>query len=492
MLRNKNKSLKDILIIHELAFILLIMLAATAGAIGINLWDQLSKETQRMSLLVSEVQQTRGDLYRQMKELFDAFFLEDAGAREEYDNFTLSVEKHFVLLNQMAIGNDEKLAIEALHKNYRQFVQETSALFDQKEALSSAKNKSAIQHALNTGIEAGLFNRFENILARIEKLLAKEQSALDQQLEGIKRTSTILLIIPLILAVLLLIFSRLFLKRAIVKPINEVLNATSEISAGNLTHRAAEDGVQELAALSTAINKMADELSISQQALIRTEKQAAQGLLVPMLAHNIRNPLASIRATAQMMDAPELDKDTKDSVTGIIDTVDRLERWTGALLAYLHPLKPQLSQANLLNIIEGACSPLRQKVAEKTITLTLPAPAEDSLIETDEHLLEQVIYNFVINAIDASHKNSEIIITLQNFSDHVRLQILDRGCGMPFTPDASAVNAPSTKRFGTGLGIPFGFKVCDALKSTLQFEARLGGGTIITMLLPKNLSLSNQ
>lgn len=491
MLLNKNKSLKDILIIHELAFILLIMLAATAGAIGINLWDQLSKETQRLSSLVSEVQQTRGDLYRQLKELFDAYFLEDDGARDEYDNFTLSVEKHFTQLNQMAVGADEKSAIKELHNNYRQFVKETSALFDQKEALSNAKNKSAIQHALNTGIESGLFSRYENLLARIEKLLAKEQSALEQQQDDIKRTSTILLVIPLILAILLLVFSRLFLKRAIVKPINEVLNATSEISAGNLTHRATEDGVQELAALSTAINKMADELSVSQQALIRTEKQAAQGLLVPMLAHNIRNPLASIRATAQIIDAPDLDKDTKDSVTGIIDTVDRLERWTGALLAYLHPLKPQLANANLLNIIEGACSPLRQKVLEKSITLTLPKPAQTVMIETDEHLLEQVIYNFVMNAIDASNKRSEIEITLQPFADHVRVQILDRGCGMPFTPDASAVNAPTTKRFGTGIGIPFGFKVCDALKSTLQFEARSGGGTIITLLLPKNLSLSN-
>lgn len=483
MLGNKNKSLKDILIIHELAFILLIMLSATAGAIGINLWDQLSKETQRLSSLVSEVQQTRGDLYRQLKELFDAYFLEDDGAREEYDNFTHSVEKHFTQLNQMAVGADEKLAIEELHNNYRQFVKETSVLFDQKEALSAAADKSKIQHALNTGIESGLFARYESLLIKIEQLLAKEQAALDQKLASIKRTSTILLVIPLILAAILLIFSRLFLNRAIVKPINEVLNATSEISAGNLTHRAGEASVQELAALSSAINKMADELAISQEALIRSEKQAAQGLLVPMLAHNIRNPLASIRATAQIIDAPDLDKDTKDSVTGIISTVDRLERWTGALLAYLHPLKPQFGKANLLQIIEGACSPLKQKVAEKSIQLVFPK--QSYVIETDEHLLEQVIYNFVTNAIDASAKNGEIEIRLLDAADHVQILILDRGCGMPFTPDASAANAPSTKRFGTGLGIPFGFKVCDALNTTLRFQSRQGGGTIITMLVPK-------
>ena len=55
---------------------------------------------------------------------------------------------------------------------------------------------------------------------------------------------------------------------------------------------------------------MAGQLASSQEALVRTEKQAAQGLLVPMLAHNIRNPLASIRATAQVMDDPTHDTET--------------------------------------------------------------------------------------------------------------------------------------------------------------------------------------
>ena len=104
----KNKSLKDLLLIHELAFILLIILAATAGAIGIHLWEKSSQESNRISALVSEVQQTRGDLYRQMKELFDAYFLDDLGARDEYNNFTISVEKHFTLLKKITIGEAEK------------------------------------------------------------------------------------------------------------------------------------------------------------------------------------------------------------------------------------------------------------------------------------------------------------------------------------------------------------------------------------------------
>lgn len=485
----KNKSLKDLLLIHELAFILLIILAATAGAVGIHLWGKSSQESNRISSLVQEVQQTRGDLYRQMKELFDAYFLEDSGAHAEYDNFTTVVEKHFTQLNQITKGNAEKSAINDLHASYQEFVFETSSLFDQNKGINNDATKNAIKRALNSGLETGLFKRYEDILARTEKLLNQQQIELNKQLKNTKRTSTILLIIPLLLAILLLIFSRLFLKRAIVKPINGVLRATSEISAGNLSYRAPEEGVQELASVSKAINEMADRLVISQEALIRTEKQAAQGLLVPMLAHNIRNPLASIRATAQVMDCQEDDIDTRESLDGIIDTVDRLERWTGALLAYLHPLKPQLSETKIKDIVEGALVPLQQRIKEKSIQLKLPIWPKNNAIFTDQHLLEQVIYNLLLNAVDALSIGSQIEIKLEITQQELILQLLDRGCGMPFTPDPSAISAPTTKRFGTGIGIPFSFKVCDALGGTLKFEARSGGGTVITMMLPKMLNL---
>lgn len=481
----EKKSLKDILMIHELAFIMLILLAATSGGIGISLWQSLSQETQRISSLVSEVQQTRGDLYRQMKELFDAFFLDDTGAKEEYDQFTIAVEKHFQKLNGMVSTKKEKAAIDDLHDNYLRFVRETTRLFDQKSALSNKTDRLKIQHALNNGIEDGLFNRFEMILARTEKLLEKQQVTLDNRLDKIKRTSMALLIIPILLALILLFFSRFYLKSRIVKPINEILKATSAISTGDLTAKASEEGgVAELVDLSKSVNIMAEQLSIIQKTLVQTEKQAAQGSLVPMLAHNIRNPLASIRATAQLLDTSDADKESRELLIGIIGTVDRLERWTGALLAYLHPLKPKLAKADLKRIIIGACAPLQQKVKAKEITLQLPTQSE-LVIKTDQHLLEQVIYNFVINAIDASKQASTIEIKVTTRSTHYYLQIIDNGCGMPFTPDPSASNAPTTKRFGTGLGIPFGFKVCEALKGTLSFTARPSGGTCINITLPK-------
>lgn len=492
-MNQKKNSLKNLLLIHELAFILLICLVAIVGAIGIHLQEKSSQESNRISLIVQEVQQTRGDLYRQMKELFDAYFLQDIEARNEYNAFTLSVEKHFEQLHRIAEGEAEKAAISNLHAGYKAFVSETSALFD----LQSNITGDELKKILNTDLEAGLFNRYESLLAHTEQLLNEKQAELDIKLKESKQKSNILLFTPLILAALLLIFSRIFLKRSIVKPIEDVLQATAQISAGNLTHKAPEENIEELASLSKAINEMAEKLIISQENLVRTEKQAAQGLLVPMLAHNIRNPLASIRATAQVLDEPELDAETRELLHGIINTVDRLERWTGALLAYLHPLKPQPGSTSIREIVKGALEPLQQKISAKSIWLSIPDwpvlhPAGDDAIFTDQHLLEQVIYNLVLNAIDACNKGGKIEIRLVTAPEEITLLISDNGGGMPFTPDPSAISSPTTKRFGTGLGIPFAFKVCDALGGSLQYSAKPEGGTIITIKLPKTIELNSQ
>ena len=474
--------MRDLLLAHELAFIALILLAAISGAYGIHIWDKASKESQRINILVQEIHQVRGDLYRQMKELFDAFFLQDGEALAEYNAYTQSILHHFEYLQNIASGEEEKKAIIEIEQNYRNFVNEAPALFYQYQA----RPDSDSQKSLYKDIETGIFSRYEEVSKRAEILLTLKQTELKVRLNEAKTSSIAILSIPVLLAVILLFFSRMFLKKSIVNPINAMKRATDEISAGNLTHKVPENGAKELAMLSREINKMAEDLSASRDALVRTEKQAALGLLVPMLAHNIRNPLASIRATAQVADSPDHDKDTRESLLGIINTVDRLERWTGALLAYLHPIKPQLKPAIFSNIINGAIAPLEQKLLEKKMTLDKHLSSVHVEILTDEHLLEQVLYNLLLNAIEASPKNSTITISSQLVNHLLEINILDLGPGMPFTPDPSALSpGPTTKRFGTGLGIPFAYKVAEVLGGSISFSANQPHGTHIKLSLPQ-------
>lgn len=107
-----TKTLRDLLLVHELIFIALILLAFASGLYGIHIWDKASNESQRINLLVREIQQTRGDLYRQMKELFDSFFLQDTEALTEYNTYTQSILKHFVELQSLAVGEQEKKPLQ--------------------------------------------------------------------------------------------------------------------------------------------------------------------------------------------------------------------------------------------------------------------------------------------------------------------------------------------------------------------------------------------
>jgi nitrogen fixation/metabolism regulation signal transduction histidine kinase len=470
------KSLRDLLLFHQLLFIGLILIATLSGAYGVYAWDKSYKESERINTLVQNIYQVRGDLYRQMKELFDAFLLNDKEALNEYNAYTQNILLQFAHIKEIAKDSEEKKAIEEIRQNYEVFVTEAPPLFFRYQAQPNGANKKIIYKTIETGI----FSKYELVSKRAESLLKIKQIELKGQLSIARNTIIFVLCIPILIAGVLMAFSRSFLRASIAKPIESITQATKELSAGNLTYKVPETGALELVELSSQINHMAEELSESRKTIIRTEKQAALGLLVPMLAHNIRNPLASIRATAQVAMAPDLDSDTKESLTGIMQTVDRLERWTTVLLAYLNPIKPQMQAASLNKIINIVSQLLNAKLDEKNITLDSTSITTPIEWTTDEHLIEQMLYNLLLNAIEASPKNSTITLQANQIGHQLNLCIIDQGNGMPFEPNPNAHSpGPSTKRFGTGLGIPFAYKVCDVLNGTLTFSPSTPQGTKI-------------
>lgn len=110
---------------------------------------------------------------------------------------------------------------------------------------------------------------------------------------------------------------------------------------------------------------------------------------------------------------------------------------------------------------------------------------QDGSIFTD-HLLEQTLYNLLLNTIAAAPVDSLLEIHADVFTVSVRLLTADNEPGMPFAPGPRTVSpGPSTKRFCTGQGIPFAFKVCDALADSITFVARGNDGTLIELKLPR-------
>ncbi len=113
------------------------------------------------------------------------------------------------------------------------------------------------------------------------------------------------------------------------------------------------------------------------------------------------------------------------------------------------------------------------RAEEAAVTCARGAWDEEVEIDADPDLIEQALYGLLNNAIEASPRGSAIHCAVERRGAEVALSITDEGGGLPFQPEPSElVPGPSTKRFGTGLGIPIAYKICGA-----HFHSNPGIGT---------------
>jgi signal transduction histidine kinase len=284
--------------------------------------------------------------------------------------------------------------------------------------------------------------------------------------------------IPIVIGIVLLLFSRRTVMRGFVKPMQDVVTGTRELSGGKLDRSLPETGVSEVRELARGISRMAQDLEESREAVLANERQSALGGLVPVVAHNIRNPLAAIRANAQLLDGSEGTEELAETRQAIIDTVDRLERWVTALVSYLHPLAPRRRPVAAAALLGAACELLAVRIEEAGVRCERDAWDEQARIDADPDLLEQALYGLLNNAVEASSRGGRVRCGVERRGREVCMHISDEAGGLPFQPEPSGLApGPSTKRFGTGLGIPIAYKICGAHGFRLDFLSEAGVGT---------------
>ncbi len=482
---SQAKSLKQYLLLYAIGFLALVTIAGGLGGYALYFWHQSSRETLRLNSMMQQVQEMRGSLYLQLKEVFDSIFLADDDAIKQYREYEQRIQVHLNRLENMARGADERAAINGLRKSY-QALRDVGGSILQGAANMPLKEK---QRVLNTELEMHGINNHEEAIKRIEALLNLQQAQLDERLTKLNQLVPLLLALPFLLALMLLVFSRLFLQRAVVAPLAALEDATAKISAGRLDERVPLRGPRELRSLAEKVNGMASDLAESRQSLLRAEKQATLGSLVPVLAHNIRNPIAAIRATAQVISDPALTAETKEDLAGIIATTDRLERWTRSLLSYLHPMKPSFTRTELRRLLDNVLDLCRLRIGQKDLTVVRDGDDVDLFVSLDIELMEQALQGLIVNAIEASPEKARLNLRVVDNGDRVNIHLLDDGPGMPFSPaNTDLAPGPTTKRFGTGLGIPFASRVIEEHGGVIQFNSRQPHGTEVVVIIPKHHS----
>ncbi len=482
-----SRSLKSLLLTYQCAFLLLVVVTGGLGGMMAYFWQQSSEESVRLNALMYAAQQVRGDLYAQLKRVTRARLMEEPAALNQYASNLPGIPEQFRALRENSRQAEERLAVEAMERSYQTIKDEMSKVFTEPYVVSEAARMSI----LDPQYEARVLGDFDQAFDALVELVGSEHRALEDRLEQWTRLAPVVIPGPILLAAGLLWLSHRSFKRGFVRPMGTVLEGARKISEGRLDYSIPQEGVEEVSDLAGSINDMARELSSSQQALVASERQAALGRLVPVVAHNIRNPLASIRATAQILEDSSDAEQLRSAKQAITDTVDRLERWVSSLLSYLTPLRPQRTQVRLAALVEGAVDPLKPKLEEKKITLARQGREPDDQLYADPDLLEQVVYGLLLNAVEASPEGATVSVSIQRENSSVALIIEDQGAGMPFNPTPGELSpGPSTKRYGTGLGIPFAFKVCAAHGGTLSHEPAAGGGTRVRLSLPAKVEES--
>jgi len=477
----RPKSLSSLLLLHEFAFLLLVTIAGGIGGLSAYFWHQNSTESIRLNEMMSVTEQIRSALFRQIQAAIRVRVLEDAQSLDVYAEYSRRIDKQFNHLRQVSATGPEEESIQGLQQAYREIQRDMNKIFTDPYT-SDFRVRMKILDPRFAEAMVGTFEvRYETFRGRI----TGKHHVLDENLKQWTRKAPYIIALIIIMAIILIGFARNILTQGFLKPMSAVTSGASIISGGRLDHQIPENGVEEISELAGAINHMARELESSRDALIQSEKQAALGALVPVVAHNIRNPLASIRATAQVLEDVEDQEELHECRQAILDTIDRLERWVTALVSYLHPLKPNKREVHVTDLLASPLNLLKPRLDEKQMTVDRVDWNEEVVVEVDPDLMEQALYGLMANAVDASPRGSRLTVGFHTDLDHVIISLRDEGGGLPFQPEADNLEpGPSTKRFGTGLGIPIAFKICQTHGWGLTFEINKGEGTEVLITAP--------
>ncbi|MDE2353393.1 MAG: two-component sensor histidine kinase [Betaproteobacteria bacterium] len=478
---DQPRSLQQITLRYSAIYLVLVFCTSVLGAGGLYLWQTTTQESLRLQSMLHDVDAMRGTLYRQMKELFDAAFLDDPEAQSQYRMFGRDIEAGLQRLTQTARGAGETAAVAQLRRAYQEIYRHTDLV-----AFGPVpSDERLLQRVLDVDLESGGIRAYEAAFGQIDRLLVAQQSTLQDKLSSLARYTPLLLVVPILLAFGLWVLTQRFLSTHFLQPLTLVLRSTRVLAAGEPAPPVPRQGALELVRLADAINQMAHDLAESRKALVSAERQATLGALVPIVAHNIRNPLSSIRATAQILQDPALTPEVREGLQGIMDSCDRLERWTESLLSYLHPLEAQRQETALVPLIRDLMNMTALQAQRRGVRLCLQDPAETLSARIDPELVEQALHGLLVNSIEASPAGGTVTLAVRREAERAVIVLDDEGPGMPAMPQpGSLAPGPTTKRTGTGLGIPFALKVFEIHGGGVQFSLRPEGGTKALLWLP--------
>jgi two-component system sensor histidine kinase HydH len=227
------------------------------------------------------------------------------------------------------------------------------------------------------------------------------------------------------------------------------------------------------------------EIRLMEQQLEHSRRLAALGSMAAAIAHEVRNPLGTLRGLAHFFGSEDGASDAcKEYSKFMISEVDRLNQLVTELLQFGAPQDIKFDKVEVKTMVEKIVTLLKNDLVEKNIKFVRQYD-EDAELYGDTNLLIQTLLNLLTNSIQAIPNGGEITLKIQCNSQKCRISVSDTGTGMSDETKSKMFDPFfTTRKNGSGLGLAVSHRIVERHNGYFEINSAVNAGTTITMVLP--------
>lgn len=292
--------------------------------------------------------------------------------------------------------------------------------------------------------------------------------------------------IVLLLVGLVALLATVGLTSRLTRSLAELADAAAAVADGDLNRTVPETSSDEVGRVAVAFNTMTRKLRRTLERLAGQESLASVGEFAAGLAHEVRNPLTAVQIDLQYVQS-QLPKDSplKEPQSKALAEIRRLDDTVRDALRVARSGRIQLRLIDLRDPIRAALDAAGPLLAAKEAVVETSLPPDPVTMDGDPGALEQVFLNLLMNASEAIEPGGTVSISAVSESSEVRVAVSDDGVGMSDDVRARAFEPLfSTRREGTGLGLPIARRIVLAHGGVVRIDATPGSGTTVQVVLP--------
>ena len=227
------------------------------------------------------------------------------------------------------------------------------------------------------------------------------------------------------------------------------------------------------------------EIRSMEQQLVHSRRLASLGSMAAGIAHEVRNPLGTLRGLAHFFGSEDGASDAcREYSKFMISEVDRLNQLVTELLEFGAPREINFARVDIKTMVEKIVTLLEKEFAEKTVSFTHTYDAGDELYG-DTDLLIQTLLNLLKNSLQATPAGGQISLNIGCDGETCRISVSDSGTGMSEeTRNKMFDPFYTTRKSGSGLGLAVSHRIIERHNGYFEINSAVGAGTIITIVLP--------